>query len=77
MPSPHDDDELYRRACALVRASQSASVSRLQRELRLGYNSAARLVARMAREGVIGSRSIMPWGRHDLPPEPPGLIINP
>jgi S-DNA-T family DNA segregation ATPase FtsK/SpoIIIE len=48
------EDQLYRRACQLVAESQKASTSWLQRQLRVGYNSAARLVERMEREGLVG-----------------------
>jgi DNA segregation ATPase FtsK/SpoIIIE, S-DNA-T family len=55
-PSGDDspEDQLYRRACQLVAESQKASTSWLQRQLRVGYNSAARLVERMEREGLVG-----------------------
>ncbi len=46
--APEGDDspeeQLYRRAVQLVAESQKASTSWLQRQLRVGYNSAARLI---------------------------------
>ncbi|GEJ57530.1 hypothetical protein AMYX_22710 [Anaeromyxobacter diazotrophicus] len=33
---------------------EEVSVSKLQREMRLGYNKAAKIVERMEREGVVG-----------------------
>ncbi|WP_066798202.1 FtsK/SpoIIIE family DNA translocase [Sphingomonas soli] len=55
--APEGDDspeeQLYRRAVQLVAESQKASTSWLQRQLRVGYNSAARLIERMEREGLV------------------------
>jgi S-DNA-T family DNA segregation ATPase FtsK/SpoIIIE len=47
------EDQQYRAAVALVCASQKASTSWVQRQLRIGYNSAARLIERMEKEGVV------------------------
>jgi DNA segregation ATPase FtsK/SpoIIIE, S-DNA-T family len=47
-------DELYDRAVALVAETRQASISMIQRRLRIGYNRAARMVERMEREGVVG-----------------------
>ncbi|MES2444072.1 MAG: DNA translocase FtsK 4TM domain-containing protein [Pseudomonadota bacterium] len=54
--APEDDgpeEQLYRRAAQLVAESQKASTSWLQRQLRVGYNSAARLIERMERDGLV------------------------
>ncbi|PCG09087.1 cell division protein FtsK [Sphingomonas ginsenosidimutans] len=48
-----EEDQQYRAAVALVCGSQKASTSWLQRQLRVGYNSAARLIERMEKEGVV------------------------
>jgi len=48
------EDQLYRRAIQIVAESQKASTSYLQRQLRVGYNSAARLIERMEKEGLVG-----------------------
>jgi S-DNA-T family DNA segregation ATPase FtsK/SpoIIIE len=55
-PTGADDPEtqLYRKAVQIVAESQKASVSYIQRQLRVGYNSAARLVERMEKEGLVG-----------------------
>ena len=47
-------DELYDQALAIVAETQQASISMIQRRLRIGYNRAARLVECMEREGVVG-----------------------
>ncbi|MGE4410929.1 MAG: DNA translocase FtsK 4TM domain-containing protein [Sphingobium sp.] len=49
------DAQLYRKACQLVFENQKASTSWLQRQLRIGYNSAARLIERMEDEGLVGA----------------------
>ncbi len=55
-PSGEDDAEtqLYRKAIQIVAESQKASTSYLQRQLRVGYNSAARLIERMEKDGLVG-----------------------
>jgi S-DNA-T family DNA segregation ATPase FtsK/SpoIIIE len=56
---PADDDSpdaaLYRKAVEVVASSQKASTSYVQRQLRIGYNSAARLIERMEKDGKVGS----------------------
>lgn len=47
------EDQMYRNATALVAQSQKASTSWLQRQLRIGYNSAARLIERMEKDGLV------------------------
>jgi S-DNA-T family DNA segregation ATPase FtsK/SpoIIIE len=55
-PVGEDDPEtqLYRKAIQIVAESQKASTSYLQRQLRVGYNSAARLIERMEKDGLVG-----------------------
>jgi S-DNA-T family DNA segregation ATPase FtsK/SpoIIIE len=48
------EDELYEEAVELVRRLNKASVSLLQRRLRIGYTRAARLIDVMEAEGVVG-----------------------
>ncbi|MDP2939359.1 MAG: DNA translocase FtsK [Candidatus Omnitrophota bacterium] len=48
-------DELFDEAVKLILESNQASVSILQRRLRLGYTRAARLIDMMEQEGIIGS----------------------
>jgi S-DNA-T family DNA segregation ATPase FtsK/SpoIIIE len=47
------DDTMYDQAVRLVTESRQASISWVQRRLRVGYNRAARLIERMEREGVV------------------------
>ncbi|MGP0566090.1 MULTISPECIES: DNA translocase FtsK [unclassified Nitrospina] len=47
-------DELYDDAVAIVAKEKQASISMLQRRLRVGYNRAARMIEIMEREGVVG-----------------------
>ncbi|MFQ5893134.1 MAG: DNA translocase FtsK [Nitrospinota bacterium] len=47
-------DEKYEEAVALVAKTGQASISMLQRRLRVGYNRAARMVEIMEREGIVG-----------------------
>ena len=47
------EDQKYRNARQLVAESQKASTSWLQRQLRIGYNSAARLIERMEKDGLV------------------------
>ncbi|HYV87655.1 MAG TPA: DNA translocase FtsK 4TM domain-containing protein [Candidatus Polarisedimenticolia bacterium] len=58
------DAKLYRKACQLVFENQKASTSWLQRQLRVGYNSAARLIERMEEEGLVGAPNHV--GRRDV-----------
>ncbi len=47
-------DEMYDQAVAIVTETQQASISMIQRRLRVGYNRAARMVEQMERDGVVG-----------------------
>lgn len=49
-----DYDDKYDEAVALVTQTRQASISYVQRRLRIGYNRAARLVEMMEHEGVVG-----------------------
>ncbi|MFH2219209.1 MAG: DNA translocase FtsK [Pseudomonadota bacterium] len=66
-------DEKYDEAVALVTKTRQASISMIQRHLRIGYNRAARIVEVMEREGVVGPpdgvkpREVLVRGYDDLP----------
>jgi DNA segregation ATPase FtsK/SpoIIIE, S-DNA-T family len=47
-------DEMYDQAVSIVTETQQASISMIQRRLRVGYNRAARMIEQMEREGVVG-----------------------
>lgn len=47
-------DGLYDQAVQLVAETRQASISMIQRRLRIGYNRAARMIERMEKEGVVG-----------------------
>ena len=49
-----DEDELYQTAVEMVRRLEKASISLLQRRLRIGYTRAARLMDMMEERGVVG-----------------------
>jgi DNA segregation ATPase FtsK/SpoIIIE, S-DNA-T family len=48
-----EHDELYDDAVRIVLETNQASVSMIQRRLRIGYNRAARMVEQMEREGLV------------------------
>jgi len=58
-PASDDDrpglDEMYETACQLVIRTRKASTSWLQRQLQMGFNSAAALIERMQREGIVSA----------------------
>ena len=62
-------DPLYDQAVALVLKTRRASISFVQRDLRIGYNRAARLIEQMERSGLVsamqtnGNREVLAPGR--------------
>jgi len=50
-----ESDALYDKALYIVTESRKASISYLQRRLKVGYNRAARLIEEMEKQGVVGS----------------------
>jgi len=49
-----EDDPQYDAAVALVAEARQASISMVQRRLRIGYNRAARIIEKMEQEGIVG-----------------------
>ncbi len=68
-----DYDERYDDAVALVTKNGQASISMIQRHLRIGYNRAARIIEVMEREGIVGpsdgakAREVLARGYDDMP----------
>jgi S-DNA-T family DNA segregation ATPase FtsK/SpoIIIE len=53
-PDENEDESLIEQAVSIVRQSQRASASLLQRRLRIGYPRAARLLDQLEEMGVVG-----------------------
>jgi S-DNA-T family DNA segregation ATPase FtsK/SpoIIIE len=66
-----ESDPLYDEAVAIVLKSRRASISLVQRQLRIGYNRAARLIEEMERAGLVsamqsnGNREVLAPNRDD------------
>ncbi|NOU03061.1 MAG: DNA translocase FtsK [Novosphingobium sp.] len=58
------EERKYRQACQIVFESQKASASWLQRQLGVGYNTAAKWVERMEADGFVGPANHV--GRRDI-----------
>jgi S-DNA-T family DNA segregation ATPase FtsK/SpoIIIE len=54
MQEQEPKDDIYDDAVALVRRNKRASISMLQRKLRIGYTRAARLIEQMEEKGIVG-----------------------
>jgi S-DNA-T family DNA segregation ATPase FtsK/SpoIIIE len=50
-----ESDPMYDEAVAIVLKSRRASISSVQRQLRIGYNRAARLIEQMEKAGLVSS----------------------
>jgi len=64
-----DVDEMFDQAVAIVAETRNASISYVQRRLKIGYNRAARIVEQMELEGMIGPQ-IGSKGREVFMPSP-------
>ena len=75
-PTGDDDPEaqLYRKAIQTVAESQKASTSYLQRQLRVGYNNAARLIERMEKDGIVSAPDHV--GRREVLVDPEGRPLG-
>jgi S-DNA-T family DNA segregation ATPase FtsK/SpoIIIE len=66
-------DERYDDAVALITKTGHASISMIQRHLRIGYNRAARIIEVMEKEGIVGPsdgakpREVLVKGYEDIP----------
>lgn len=52
------DEDLYNKAVMIVRRDKKASISYVQRQLRIGYNRAATLIEKMEEQGVVTAPNI-------------------
>jgi S-DNA-T family DNA segregation ATPase FtsK/SpoIIIE len=68
--NPEEDDALYDEAVRFVTESRKASISAVQRKLRIGYNRAARMIEAMEMAGVVTEMSSN-GNREVLAPPPP------
>ena len=64
-------DPLYDQAVRIVTETRRASISGVQRRLKIGYNRAARMLEEMEHAGVVGPLQSN-GGREVLAPPPPG-----
>ena len=71
---PEEADPMYDSAVAIVMKSRKASISYIQRQLKIGYNRSARLLETMEKAGLIselsarGTREVLVPSREDGPP---------
>jgi S-DNA-T family DNA segregation ATPase FtsK/SpoIIIE len=65
-----ESDPLYDRAVQIVIETRRASISGIQRRLKVGYNRAARMVETMEQVGIVGSLQSN-GSREVLAPAPP------
>jgi S-DNA-T family DNA segregation ATPase FtsK/SpoIIIE len=66
-----EQDPLYDQAVRIVTETRKASISGIQRRLKIGYNRAARMVETMEDAGIVGSLQSNGF-REVLAPPPPG-----
>jgi len=52
--SDDDDDEYFEQAVEIISTTRQASISMIQRRLRIGYNRAARIIETMEAKGMVG-----------------------
>ena len=64
-----EEDDLYDQAVQIVTSTRKASISGLQRRLRIGYNRAARIIEDMESAGVVSTMNNA-GNRQVLAPEP-------
>ncbi len=65
-----ESDALYDQAVRIVTETRRASISGIQRRLKIGYNRAARLIEEMERAGIVGPMEAN-GSREVLAPPPP------
>ncbi|MEM8547491.1 MAG: DNA translocase FtsK, partial [Pseudomonadota bacterium] len=68
--SDNEQDALYDQAVAIVLETRKASISGVQRRLKIGYNRAARMIEAMEAAGLVGAPETN-GSREVLAPAPP------
>jgi S-DNA-T family DNA segregation ATPase FtsK/SpoIIIE len=53
-----DDQDIYKKAVMIVRRDKKATISYIQRQLRIGYNRAANLIEKMEQDGIVTQPSV-------------------
>jgi S-DNA-T family DNA segregation ATPase FtsK/SpoIIIE len=53
-----DENDLYKKAIAIIKRDKKPSISYLQRQLRIGYNKAANIIEKMEAEGIVSAPNI-------------------
>ena len=74
MQKDPDEDPVTKEALAIIRQEGRASISMLQRKLRIGYTRAARLIESLETQGIIGPpdpqtqvREVLDYGKGSPP----------
>jgi len=71
--SDNPEDRKYRQVCQLVFENQKVSISWLQRQMGVGYNTAAKWVERMENDGYVGPANHV--GRRDIYRDEHGQVL--
>lgn len=76
MQKEPNEDPLTKEAISIIRQEGRASVSMLQRKMRIGYTRSARLIETLERKGIIGApdpqtqvREVLDFGKNSPPAE--------
>ncbi|NOW45679.1 S-DNA-T family DNA segregation ATPase FtsK/SpoIIIE [Novosphingobium sp. SG751A] len=71
--SDNPEERKYRQACHIVFESQKASTSWLQRQMGVGYNTAAKWIERMENDGLVGPANHV--GRREVYRDKDGNVL--
>ena len=71
--SDNPEDRKYRQVCQIVFESQKASASWVQRQMGVGYNTAAKWIERMEADGLVGPANHV--GRRDIYRDKDGGVL--
>jgi S-DNA-T family DNA segregation ATPase FtsK/SpoIIIE len=69
-------DELFDQAVAIVAKTRRASISNVQRRLKIGYNRAARILEEMEVQGMVSTMEVNGSREVLLPPPSEDLVID-